>query len=431
MKIQFINNAIFKKYFKNAKIITKNGVIKFFKLYPEYQNILDQYLIENPNWESIQNIVTGIIKDIDLPFCNTCGKQLKYHHLLFNRRFCSIKCSSSNKDEIKKRQETCLRKYGVKNAFNNEKSRNSFKQTLKLKKKEIQQKKETTYLNNNNCKYHSLLKGYNNLLKCSAYITPLFSLTEYKGYNHLYKWKCSLCGNIFESTIHCSRHVTIKNFVSVPRCLKCFPIKSYFNTILSWKDYIIPLFDKSQYVDKHQHYSRIYMTNHIKEYPFLPRCTKCYPLINTGYSNIEEDFVNFCKLYFPNLRTNSKKLIYPHELDIIIDELKLAIEFNGIYWHSTKRKPLGYHLMKTEKCEAKGYRLIHIWEDEWNNSQNEIKNRLISIFQQNENIDCSVPLDRCWYSTLQFKKFKILKPELITKNRFQIENCGYLLIENN
>ena len=198
MEIQFINNVIFKKYFKNAKIITKNGVIKFFKLYPEYQNILEQYLIENPNWESIQNIITGIIKDIDLPFCNTCGKQLKYHHLLHHRRFCSIKCSSSNKEEIKKRQETCLRKYGVKNAFNNEKSKNSLKQTLKLKKKEIQQKKEQTSLKNNNSKYHALVKGYKNILKWSKYVTPLFSLKEYKGRNFSYKWKCSLCGNIFK-----------------------------------------------------------------------------------------------------------------------------------------------------------------------------------------------------------------------------------------
>ena len=37
--------------------------------------------------------------------------------------------------------------------------------------------------------------------------------------------------------------------------------------------------------------------------------------------------------------------------------------------------------MKTELCETKGYRLIHIWENEWNN---ETKNKLIQIFENKE-----------------------------------------------
>jgi hypothetical protein len=54
-------------------------------------------------------------------------------------------------------------------------------------------------------------------------------------------------------------------------------------------------------------------------------------------------------------------------LDIYIPSHKLAIEYNGLYWHSTDFHPDPYyHLKKTQACEALGIRLIHIWEDDWN-----------------------------------------------------------------
>ena len=84
--------------------------------------------------------------------------------------------------------------------------------------------------------------------------------------------------------------------------------------------------------------------------------------------------------------------------------------------------------MKTEMCEKIGYRLIHIFEDEWNE---EIKERLKQIFENKEVIDYSKMLDRGWFSKLQFsdKKFDILAPEIKNKDGFSIENCGYLKIK--
>jgi hypothetical protein len=52
-------------------------------------------------------------------------------------------------------------------------------------------------------------------------------------------------------------------------------------------------------------------------------------------------------------------------LDIYIPELKIAFEYNGLYWHSEEFKPRDYHLEKTLECEKLGIRLIHIWEDDW------------------------------------------------------------------
>lgn len=81
----------------------------------------------------------------------------------------------------------------------------------------------------------------------------------------------------------------------------------------------------------------------------------------------------------------SRKIIAPFELDIYIPEKNLAIEFNGIYWHSSGSKEedihkRNYHLNKTELCESKGIQLLHIFENEWlDNTKREIWKSVIKV----------------------------------------------------
>lgn len=61
-----------------------------------------------------------------------------------------------------------------------------------------------------------------------------------------------------------------------------------------------------------------------------------------------------------------RSLIKPLELDIVIPEHNLAIEFNGLIWHSELYgKDKTYHINKTKLCNDAGFRLVHIWEDDW------------------------------------------------------------------
>ena len=87
--------------------------------------------------------------------------------------------------------------------------------------------------------------------------------------------------------------------------------------------------------------------------------------------NIEQYTVyNFIKsIYGGKIILDDRKILYPLELDIYIPERNLAIEFNGLYWHSTLRNNtnIRYHQNKSKLCQEKGIRLIHIYEDEWNN----------------------------------------------------------------
>lgn len=70
------------------------------------------------------------------------------------------------------------------------------------------------------------------------------------------------------------------------------------------------------------------------------------------------------------------------ELDIYISDFKVAVEFNGLYWHSEYHggKDSKYHLNKTKVCERNGVKLIHIFEDEWNFKKDIVKSRLLNIF---------------------------------------------------
>ena len=60
--------------------------------------------------------------------------------------------------------------------------------------------------------------------------------------------------------------------------------------------------------------------------------------------------------------------------------MKLAIEFNGLYWHSSLYKPNNYHQKKWKACQDKGIRLIQIWEHDWILKQSIIKKYLNNIF---------------------------------------------------
>jgi very-short-patch-repair endonuclease len=75
---------------------------------------------------------------------------------------------------------------------------------------------------------------------------------------------------------------------------------------------------------------------------------------------------------------NDRKILNGLELDIYIPKFKLAIEFDGIIWHSEfiGNKSPDYHLIKTEVCNRKGIKLLHIFENEWIKKQDIVKSKI-------------------------------------------------------
>ncbi len=111
---------------------------------------------------------------------------------------------------------------------------------------------------------------------------------------------------------------------------------------------------------------------------FITKCPICFP---KSSSIPEDELFEFVSSLGKNVIRNDREIIAPLELDIVVPEIKLAIELDGLYWHSVQAgKDKNYHLHKTILCKEKGYSLMHIFEDEWINKKEIIKSMIRSRF---------------------------------------------------
>lgn len=117
---------------------------------------------------------------------------------------------------------------------------------------------------------------------------------------------------------------------------------------------------------------------------FISNLSDC--VINHTYrSKSEIEIEEFLKSLGIQVNICDKKQLSGIELDIFLPEYNIAIEYNGLYWHSEKQgKHQKYHLNKTIKCLEKNIQLIHIFSDEWLTKKNIIKNRLINLLNKND-----------------------------------------------
>ena len=105
-------------------------------------------------------------------------------------------------------------------------------------------------------------------------------------------------------------------------------------------------------------------------------------MIDSQHSSYEYLIIKYLKDLNANMvieHSNRKILKNKKELDIYIPERKLAIEFNGTYWHSSLYKDEMYHQEKSIEALKNKIRLIHIFEHEW---EDEItRNKLLNIIK--------------------------------------------------
>jgi hypothetical protein len=107
----------------------------------------------------------------------------------------------------------------------------------------------------------------------------------------------------------------------------------------------------------------------------LPSCPKCSPQSKPEQKLYE--FVNKlvdCKV----VQNDQSVLDGKKELDIFIPEKKIAIEYDGIIWHSELfgNKDKKYHLNKTKACENQDVQLLHVFGHEWQNKRNITKSTI-------------------------------------------------------
>lgn len=128
-----------------------------------------------------------------------------------------------------------------------------------------------------------------------------------------------------------------------------------------------------EYVENHSHYSGQELADYAncsKDFAckFMVKQGKQIPN-NVSISSQERKLSPFLEGKVEYL-SNTRKIIDKKELDFYIPSHKLAIEVNGVYWHSydeeckIRNKNKFYHLEKTTKCNEKGIHLLHFYEYE-------------------------------------------------------------------
>lgn len=98
----------------------------------------------------------------------------------------------------------------------------------------------------------------------------------------------------------------------------------------------------------------------------LDRVVSCEDCRKRNWSIAEKELVDIIKSWGITVKENVPILDGGQSLDLYLPDLNIAIEYNGLYWHSDKVRPNpNYHYSKYKMCENKGIRLIYVWEDDY------------------------------------------------------------------
>ena len=103
--------------------------------------------------------------------------------------------------------------------------------------------------------------------------------------------------------------------------------------------------------------------------------------IDLPRSTYEDAIRDFLTLHGAVCGRADRTVIRPYEIDIPIHDMKLGIEFCGLYWHCDAhdaKKDEGYHKQKTIMSQEAGWRLITIFEDEWVYKREIVEKRLLN-----------------------------------------------------
>lgn len=292
-------------------------------------SVLENYSFKEKIWFLINNIK-------ERPKCEECTNDLKFGKSILEGfpKYCSINCTNKNEKHISKSKnsklekygnynnheqykKTCLKKHGVENIFEKvdyikEKFINKYGVEKPLQVKEIKEKWEKTNIKNYGVKNNFL----NGKIKELGFIKKK------------------------EEFLKNNSNIKIINVDYDNITINCEKCKS---------DYII----NRSVLWHRQNYK-------------VECCVFCNP-IESGDSYGEKEIYKFVKdeLQIKNVIENDRTILKGKELDILLSDYNLAIEFDGLYWHSDIKVDKDYHLNKTLVCKENNIQLLHVFQDEW------------------------------------------------------------------
>jgi len=322
--------------------------------------------------------------------CLVCKKDNKFIGLgLGYQKHCSYSCSTKNPITREKQKKTMLIKYGVEHNSKSEESNNKKKQTClerynveySTQSKIMKSKSKQTWLKRYGVENPSQMndfaeKSKKTFLKNYGVDNPmkLEVIKEKTKQTCLDRYGVDCIGKskfISHKTSETNRKIFYNKLLNSDRLkdlvTPSFNSKEYKGTlnysIYSWKCTKC----KTEFEDN---------INNGK----IPRCPTCYPKLVSGTSQAEQEVLEFVKQYYPNVENPNRTILDGKHIDIYIPEIKLGVEYNGLYWHSelAGNKEPRYHQNKTLLAKEKGIQLIQIFEDEWFNKQDIVKSIILN-----------------------------------------------------
>ena len=377
--------------YKNVKQYLKNNYIDFFN----YLN--DIY----PDTITFPEKVYWYYNNINFnPVCPVCGAPLKFKTLFVGYpKTCSMKCSRKTEEYQEKIKQTNLKRYGVENAFESKLIQEKIKRT-NLKKYGVEHPSQNEYIKEKTRQTN--LKKYG--VTCTVHnkdIQAKVINTNLKRYG---------VENAFESKLiqEKIKRTNLKKYgVEHPSQNEYIKEKtklSYLNQFSKKHNDIISVtYNKGQNntiytcactnkncnkcVDKVFNIDSLHYW--VRKNNNVELCTTLLPITSNicklKNTSIELFVHNILKKYNIKYITNIRTIIPPKELDIYIPSKKIAIECNGIFWHSDLRKEKNYHYDKYKKCLEQGIQLLTIWEDQIINNPDIVESIILSklgIYEQ-------------------------------------------------
>ena len=272
-----------------------------------------------------------------------------------------VECSLQAESVKEKARQTNLRKYGVPNGGGSKEAINKAKETLKDKYGEhvnnvmdvnpIKEQIQDTCVD----RYGSISPLGNSDVREKAISTLK------KHYNVDHPWKIP---EVRKKINDYNKYLLNTNIVAHP-AYKHVLHKEHFN-----RDYWL-----KNFIDIR---SGAFCTSDCARYHGVENTTivKCLDrfgitLRHKHMSINEVDILEYLDTLGIKAKQSDRSVLKPKELDIYAEDIKIAIEYDGLMYHSIGDNQLYnktdryYHLRKTEACEDKGIQLFHIFDNEW------------------------------------------------------------------
>ena len=370
---------------KSGKMSSEKFIIKnFMGDYDIITKYCENKLIDLPFKEKVYHVVNNIHNIIICKNPN-CDDAVNFiNSTLGYRDYCSNKCISSDPNMIKLKEHKSMEKFGTKSPAESDEVKNKMLETNNkryggnspMSNKEIQKKSKDTLFDNwgvdNPNKHPDISERRVNTFKDNIEgWKQNYKKTSLERYGVGHPW--------MKEEIH--NKSTQNNFY--------VDFVENFNKKIEYSNGVLIDFDietnsqRNYYIKCNNCDQNYYIHSNAFGYRCkneVELCTKCNP-VGSMYSKStpEIQLVNFIEQnYNKEIILNSRGIINPYELDIYLPDINLAIEFNGLYWHSELNKEKGYHLMKTTMCNDNNIQLVHVWEDDWGNKKDIIKSMLLN-----------------------------------------------------